>query len=59
MTRPQTTGQRFRQKKLSTKALLPIIREDQSTKLEDDQQRNIQKIETGVEKGEEVVSDFA
>ncbi|KAI9890860.1 MAG: Enhancer of polycomb-like protein 1 [Vezdaea aestivalis] len=46
-------GARFRNKKLSTKAILPIIREDASTKIEDDQQRNIQKIETGVEKGEE------
>jgi enhancer of polycomb-like protein len=48
---------RFRQRKLSTKQTLAIVREDQVDKVEDDPQRNIPKVETGVEKGEEIVSN--
>ncbi|KAI9768438.1 MAG: Enhancer of polycomb-like protein 1 [Geoglossum simile] len=45
---------RFRQRKLSTKQTLAVVREDQVDKVEDDPQRNIPKVETGVEKGEEI-----
>ena len=55
----RATGQRFRQRKLSVKQNLPILRESQVEKaLDDDAQRHIPKIETGVEKGEEIVSNF-
>ena len=47
---------RFRQRKLSTKQTLAVVREDQVDKVDDDPQRNIPKVETGVEKGEEIVS---
>jgi enhancer of polycomb-like protein len=48
---------RFRQRKLSTKQSLQILREDQIEKVDDDAaQRNVPKVETGVEKGEEIVS---
>jgi len=49
-------GARFRQRKLSTKQTLQILREDQVDQLDDDAQRNIPKVDTGVEKGEEIVS---
>ena len=53
----RATGQRFRQRKLSVKQNLPILRESQVEKaIDDDAQRHIPKIETGVEKGEEIVS---
>jgi enhancer of polycomb-like protein len=55
----RATGQRFRQRKLSVKQNLPILRESQVEKaIDDDAQRHIPKIETGVEKGEEIVSNF-
>ncbi|KAI9847813.1 MAG: Enhancer of polycomb-like protein 1 [Sclerophora amabilis] len=54
MTRAGAAGARFRQRKLSTKQTLQVLREDQVEKVEDDQQRNIPKVETGVEKGEEI-----
>jgi enhancer of polycomb-like protein len=50
------TAPRFRQRKLSTKQTLAVVREDQVDKVDDDPQRNIPKVETGVEKGEEIVS---
>ncbi|KAI9797515.1 MAG: Enhancer of polycomb-like protein 1 [Piccolia ochrophora] len=53
MTRPGVAGARFRQRKLSTKQSLQILNEDQVEKLDDDQQRNNNKVDTGVEKGEE------
>ena len=59
MTARQTT-QRFRQRKLSTKQNLTIVREtdiDPSI-LDDEAQRNIPKIKTGVEEGEEIVRLF-
>lgn len=52
-------GARFRQRKLSTKQSLQILREDQVEKIDDDAQRNIPKVETGVEKGEELVSTLS
>ncbi|KAI9818523.1 MAG: Enhancer of polycomb-like protein 1 [Pycnora praestabilis] len=45
---------RFRQRKLSTKHQLAVVREDQVEKVDDDAQRNIPKVDTGVEKGEEI-----
>lgn len=53
------TGQRFRQRKLSTKQNLPILREGEIEGFADDEaQRHIPRVETGVEKGEEIVSLF-
>ncbi|KAI9677550.1 MAG: Enhancer of polycomb-like protein 1 [Caeruleum heppii] len=56
MTRAGAAGARFRQRKLSTRQALQIVREDQVEKIDDDHQRNIPKVDTGVEKGEEIVS---
>jgi enhancer of polycomb-like protein len=52
------TGARFRQRKLSVKQNLAIVREHEieASILDDEAQRNIPKVETGVEKGEEIVS---
>jgi enhancer of polycomb-like protein len=52
------TGQRFRQRKLSVKQNLQIVREKdiEANTLDDEAQRNIPRVETGVEKGEEIVS---
>lgn len=53
----RSTAQRFRQRKLSTKQNLPILREKDIDDLgDDDATRHIPKVETGVEKGEEIVS---
>lgn len=54
------TGARFRQRKLSVKQNLAIVREHEieASILDDEAQRNIPKVETGVEKGEEIVSSF-
>lgn len=53
----RVTGQRFRQRKLSTKQNLPVISESElEVVADDDATRHIPKVETGVEKGEEVVS---
>lgn len=53
----RATGQRFRQRKLSTKQNLPVVRESEVEQLaDDDASRHIPKVETGVEKGEEIVS---
>ncbi|KAI9684302.1 MAG: Enhancer of polycomb-like protein 1 [Bathelium mastoideum] len=55
MTQRQT-GQRFRQRKLSTKQNLAVLREHEVEKAtaEEDAQRHIPRVETGVEKGEEI-----
>ena len=46
-----------RQRKLNTKAALRIIRENEIEEQPDDEaQRHIPQVETGVEKGEEIVS---
>jgi enhancer of polycomb-like protein len=52
------TAQRFRQRKLSVKQNLQIVREHEieANILDDEAQRNIPKVETGVEKSEEIVS---
>jgi predicted ATP-grasp superfamily ATP-dependent carboligase len=56
----RVTGQRFRQRKLSTKQNLPVLREKDIEQLaDDDATRHIPKVETGVEKGEEIVSLLA
>jgi enhancer of polycomb-like protein len=53
----RVTGQRFRQRKLSTKQSLPVLREHEIEQHpDDDATRHIPKVETGVEKGEEIVS---
>lgn len=54
----RVTGQRFRQRKLSTKQTLPVLREHEVEKAtaDEDAQRHIPKLETGVEKNEETVS---
>ncbi|KAI4101390.1 MAG: hypothetical protein L6R37_004976 [Teloschistes peruensis] len=55
MTRSTVAGSaRFRQRKLTTKQTLQILREDQIDAIDDDGQRNVPKVETGVEKGEEI-----
>ncbi|KAL8675964.1 MAG: hypothetical protein Q9186_007461 [Xanthomendoza sp. 1 TL-2023] len=55
MTRSTVAGSaRFRQRKLTTKQALQILREDQIDTVDDDAQRNVPKVETGVEKGEEI-----
>jgi hypothetical protein len=54
----RVTGQRFRQRKLSTKQNLAVLREheiDDQLGLDDDASRHIPKVDTGVEKGEEIV----
>jgi enhancer of polycomb-like protein len=56
MTRSAVAGARFRQRKLSTKQGLSILRENQIDQVDDDAHRNITKVETGVEKGELDVS---
>ncbi len=53
----RVTGQRFRQRKLPTKQNIPVLREHEVEKLDDDEaSRHIPKVETGVDKGEEIVS---
>ncbi|KAL8764261.1 MAG: hypothetical protein Q9184_000230 [Pyrenodesmia sp. 2 TL-2023] len=55
MTRSTAAGSaRFRQRKLTTKQALQILREDQIDAIDEDGQRNVPKVETGVEKGEEI-----
>lgn len=51
-------GARFRQRKLSTKHPLQIVREHEieTFAIDDDPQRHIPHVETGVEKAEETVS---
>jgi enhancer of polycomb-like protein len=58
MASQRATSQRFRQRKLSVKQNLGLFREDEiDTSFDDEAQRNIPKVETGVEKGEEIVSE--
>lgn len=57
MTRYGGLG-RTRPKKLTPKASIPIIREDEIDALEEDLTPGLQQIETGVEKAEESVSDL-
>ena len=55
MTRYGGMG-RTRPKKLTAKASIPIVREDEIDVLDDELQASLQQIETGVEKAEESVS---
>lgn len=51
-----TRSQAFRQRKLNTRQALLVLRDDQIEKdFEDDIQRNVPKIDTGVEQGEQNV----
>lgn len=53
----RAAGQRFRQRKLSTKQTLAVVRESDVDPLADDEaSRHMPKVDTGVEKGEEIVS---
>lgn len=52
-----STQRHVRQRKLNTKQGLRIIRESEiEEQLDDESQRHIPQVETGVEKGEEIVS---
>ncbi|KAI0461527.1 hypothetical protein LJB42_000825 [Komagataella kurtzmanii] len=54
MVLPSAAGARFRQRKISVKQTLQVFKQSDIADLEtEDQQRELQKIETGVEKGEE------
>lgn len=57
MTRYGGLG-RTRPKKLTPKASIPIVREDEIDVIDDELQSTLQQIETGVEKAEESVSGF-
>ena len=50
-----TRSQAFRQRKLNYRQSLPIHRDDQVEDFEDELQRNVHKIDTGVEQGEQNV----
>ena len=57
MSTRASNARHVRQRKLNTKQPLRIIRENEVEEIpDDDSQRNIPQVETGVEKGEEVVS---
>lgn len=51
-----SSSARFRQRKISVKQTLQVLWQSDLPDLEDEQQRDIQQVETGVEKGEEEVS---
>jgi len=55
MTRYGGLG-RTRPKKLTSKASIPIVREEDIDVIDDELQSTLQQIETGVEKAEESVS---
>jgi enhancer of polycomb-like protein len=57
MTRYGGMG-RTRPKKLTSKASIPIVREDQIDFIDEDVQAALQQVETGVEKAEESVGVF-
>lgn len=59
MSTRASNARHVRQRKLNTKQALPIIREEEIEDVgehDGQQQQNIPQFETGVEKGEEVVS---
>jgi enhancer of polycomb-like protein len=57
MASQRLAGQRFRQRKLSVKQNLAIVRENEvETSFDDEARTHIPKVETGVEKAEEIVS---
>jgi hypothetical protein len=57
MTRYGGMG-RTRPKKLTSKASIPIVREDQIDVIDEEVQATLQQVETGVEKAEESVRVF-
>lgn len=57
MTRYGGLG-RTRPKKLTSKASIPIVREEDIDAIDEDLTPGLQQIETGVEKAEESVSDL-
>lgn len=60
MASQRVAGQRFRQRKLSVKQNLPIVREkDVELTFDDEARTHIPKVETGVEKAEEIVSPLS
>ena len=59
MSTRAAVGRHVRQRKLNTKQGLRIIGEAQIAEdIEDESQRHIPQVETGVEKGEEIVSSL-
>lgn len=54
-----TRSTAIRQRKLNTKTGLAVISEDQLEGVDDDTQRNVPKIDTGVEQAEQNVSLFS
>jgi len=57
MASQRLAGQRFRQRKLSVKQNLAILREkDVEASFDEEARTHIPKVETGVDKAEEVVS---
>ena len=56
MTRP-VASQRFRQRKLNYRSALQVVREGDLNEDVDNDPNSVQKVETGVEKHEETVSD--
>ena len=60
MSTRATTARHVRQRKLNTKQGLRILREAElDENIDDEAQRHIPQVETGVEKGEEIVSTLA
>ena len=53
-----TRSQAFRQRKLNYRQALSILRDDQIEDFDDEIQRNVPKIDTGVEQGEQNVRIF-
>lgn len=53
MANPTNTSARFRQRKISVKQTLAVLWQSDIPDLEDEQPRELQQVETGVEKGEE------
>lgn len=56
MANNSNSSARFRQRKISVKQTLQVLYQSDVPDLEDEQQRELQHVETGVEKGEEEVS---
>jgi len=57
MASARQSTNRFRQRKLSTKQVIAIVREaDLDQVVDDEASRNVPRIESGVEKAEEIVS---
>lgn len=55
MANPASSSARFRQRKISVRQTLAVLWQSDLPDLEDEQPRELQQVETGVEKGEEEV----